>query len=125
MITALSYMYRDASNYKQHGEAYFEGRISFSERRAFAVHLSEVDGRQLYFLAEQVGLPNLREEWSTHFDDDHVWHEFVCFDILEKRRISTQESICDFVDRFCRTEWNTTLATATLTAWQRDTPVGH
>lgn len=125
MITVLSYMYRDASNYKQRKEIAFSGRVTDEEQAAFVAHLSEAGGgERRYFLAEQVGLRNLRDAWHTHFEDDHIWHESQGFDVVDRVE-PTKETISEFISRFCRTEWNIELATNRLKDWQRNTPVGH
>jgi hypothetical protein len=62
------YLYRDASNYKQRGEAVFANRTFLT--------LAEIEGRLraclkdgAFFIAGQLHLDALRE-------DDHPWHEF-------------------------------------------------
>ena len=69
----FQYLYRDASNYKQHGETVFTnhrrmliGEIE-KQIRAFLK-----DGG--YFIAQQV---NIEERFFDALDeDDHPWHEF-------------------------------------------------
>lgn len=67
------YLYRDASNYKQHGEAVFTNhrRVPIQEiEKQIRVFL--MDGE--YFIARQV---NLEERFfDALYDDDHPWHEF-------------------------------------------------
>ncbi len=67
------YLYRDASNYKQHGDAVFtnHSRLPIEEIenqiRAFLK-----DGE--YFIARQV---NIEERFfDALYEDDHPWHEF-------------------------------------------------
>ena len=69
------YMYRDASNYKQHGEAIFpnEKQLAVDEiEKQIRSFLS--DGE--YFIARQVHLEE--RFFDALYDDDHPWHEFVC-----------------------------------------------
>jgi hypothetical protein len=68
------YMYRDASNYKQHGEAIFTNPEHLS--------LLEIEGRLRaclqdgeFFIARQVGIEE--RFFDVLHDDDHPWHTFV------------------------------------------------
>lgn len=68
------YLYRDASNYKQHGDVIFTNPEHLP--------LLEIEGRVLaclqdgeFFIARQVGVEERFFE-ALH-DDDHPWHEFV------------------------------------------------
>ena len=70
----LVYLYRDASNYKQHGEV-----ILSNETR---LTVEEIDTRirallsdGLFFIARQVQLEE--RFFATVNEDDHPWHEFV------------------------------------------------
>ena len=67
------YLYRDASNYKQHGEAVFSNRDKLSlmkiEKR---VQASLHDGE--FFIARQVCLEEFF--FDSLYEDDHPWHEF-------------------------------------------------
>ena len=68
------YLYRDASNYKQHGEVILsnETQMTLEEvDQTIRSHLS--DGS--FFIAQQV---QLEERFFTVVnEDDHPWHEFV------------------------------------------------
>jgi hypothetical protein len=67
------YLYRDASNYKQHGEAIFTnaGHLSLLEIET-RIRASLHDGE--FFIARQV---HLEEFFFDVLDeDDHPWHEF-------------------------------------------------
>ena len=75
MNTLLEYLYRDASNYKQHGSVVLQGAISLKDIRPLLI-----DGE--YFIPSQAGLPDLRPQFKVQgFDyptgDDHEWHEIV------------------------------------------------
>lgn len=67
------YLYRDASNYKQHGEAVFTNhtRMSLDEVEK-QIRACLKDGK--YFIAQQV---NMEERFFDALcEDDHPWHEF-------------------------------------------------
>lgn len=67
------YLYRDASNYKQHGEAVFtnHGLLLIEEiEKQIRAFLKEGE----YFIAQQV---NIEERFfDALYEDDHPWHEF-------------------------------------------------
>lgn len=69
----FKYMYRDASNYKLHGETVFTNHtlLPLEEiEKQIRAYLS--DGE--YFIARQV---NIEERFfDALYDDDHPWHEF-------------------------------------------------
>ena len=70
----FAYMYRDASNYKQHGEAIF------SNEKQFPVDEIEKQIRSFlndgeFFIARQMHLEE--RFFDALYDDDHPWHEFV------------------------------------------------
>lgn len=66
MNTELSYLYRDACNYKTFSEVIIAGTMGVTEIQPFLM-----DG--LLFIPSEIGLPNLQPEDLT--EDDHVWHE--------------------------------------------------
>ncbi len=75
MNTLLEYLYRDASNYKQHGSVVLEGAISLKDIRPLLI-----DGE--YFIPSQAGLPDLQHKFKAQgfeypTEDDHAWHEMV------------------------------------------------
>jgi len=68
------YLYRDASNYKQHGEAILSNETQLAVEeidQTIRSHLS--DG--LFFIARQVQLEE--RFFAVISEDDHLWHEFV------------------------------------------------
>ena len=72
----LEYQYRDASNYKSCGLLLLHGSPAPHAEELIRQHCEA----QMYFVAEQVGIPPLYEA-LYHFsggptDDDHVFHEF-------------------------------------------------
>jgi hypothetical protein len=75
MNTLLEYLYRDASNYKQHGSVVLQGAISLKDIRPLLI-----DGE--YFIPSQAGLPDLQYKFKAQgfecpSEDDHTWHEIV------------------------------------------------
>ncbi|HBB67911.1 MAG: hypothetical protein A2X28_04030 [Elusimicrobia bacterium GWA2_56_46] len=57
MNTLLEYLYRDASNYKQHGRVVLQGVISLSSIRHLLFD-------KTYFIPSQVGLPDLQHKFQ-------------------------------------------------------------
>ncbi len=76
---SFKYLYRDASNYKLHGEAVFTNQtfmpIDEIEKQ---IRSCLKDGE--FFIARQV---NIEERFFDvlHEDDDHPWHEFNLVEI--------------------------------------------
>ena len=73
MNTRICYLYRDASNYKQHHEIVVEGELCFDDLKPFLI-----DG--IFFIPHDVGLPELQKNFAAQGfafpdEDDHVWHE--------------------------------------------------
>ncbi len=90
------YMYRDASNYKQHGEVILPNETQLTvEEVDTQIRSLLSDG--LFFIARQVQVEE--RFFDVVSEDDHPWHEFVmveattdpAFDPVpeEKRDIST------------------------------------
>lgn len=70
----VAYLYRDASNYKQHGE------VIFSNEKQLAVDEIEKQIRSflsdgLFFIAQQMHVEE--RFFDVVSDDDHPWHEVV------------------------------------------------
>lgn len=62
----ISYLYRDASNYKCWGTFVVKGSISIHDLRPYLID-------QEYFIPQRIGVPALTpEEFS---EDDHLFHE--------------------------------------------------
>ena len=70
---SFQYLYRDASNYKQRGEAVFTNRTCLSLTDIEAqIRACLKDGK--YFIARQI---NIEERFfDALYDDDHPWHEY-------------------------------------------------
>ncbi|MBI5955339.1 MAG: hypothetical protein HY865_27090 [Chloroflexi bacterium] len=70
----FAYMYRDAGNYKQHGEAVFGNKdILPVEDIETQIRSLLQDGE--FFIARQVQI--VERFFDDLHDDDHPWHEFV------------------------------------------------
>lgn len=67
--TRISYLYRDASNYKQHNEVVVSGTFTPEQIEAIIGCLDAGE----YFIPVQVGFPEERFEKIT--EDDHCWFE--------------------------------------------------
>ena len=70
----LIYLYRDASNYKQHGEVILSNETQMTLEEIDQQIRSQLsDG--LFFIAQQVQLEE--RFFAVISEDDHPWHEFV------------------------------------------------
>lgn len=68
------YLYRDASNYKQHGEVILSNETLLTvEEIDQQIHSHLSDG--LFFIAQQAQLEE--RFFAVVNEDDHPWHEFV------------------------------------------------
>jgi hypothetical protein len=74
MAIVFEYLYRDAGNFKNWGEACFKNEQGLSlDEIETRIQEGLIDG--MYFSAEKVGLPTLYfEERSEQLD--HEWHEY-------------------------------------------------
>ena len=75
MNTLFTYLYRDASNYKKHGEVVLRG--PFTEAQLTRLRSALFDGEN--FLAEKIGVPLVAHWAGDEFaenEDDHPFHEF-------------------------------------------------
>lgn len=81
----LTYLYRDASNYKFFCSIVLKGTLSYEE---VIPYLHEGD----YFLPKKIGLKSLIPEQSN--EDDHKWHELVSIEkTTEQDFIASAETI--------------------------------
>lgn len=69
MNTRISYLYRDASNFKQHNNVVVPGTFTQEQIETIISCLDEGE----YFIPVQVGFPEKRFESIT--EDDHCWFE--------------------------------------------------
>lgn len=104
MNTKISYMYRDASNYKQCEEVIFEGEITEAEKEVILNNRDE----GLYFIPSQVGLDDLQSRMTGYPNsDDHVWHELNENDIeIVSDNHTTFMSLKDFVSLWKNKKWD-------------------
>ena len=91
--TLVTYLYRDASNYKLYEETVLEGRITEDEIQEV---LGTLDMGE-YFIPGQVGLP--MPSFSDYNEDDHPWCELseASFD---KTGRSADMTVREFVEAF-------------------------
>lgn len=96
MNTLFSYLYRDASNYKQYEDIILEGTLNQEEINQ--IH-AKLDNKE-FFIPAQVGLENLQTR-MMHFpsEDDHIWHELTSIVLTEdapNTPITAEELLSNF-----------------------------
>jgi hypothetical protein len=105
MNTIVAYLYRDASNYKQHEKFILLGEITEEGKAAV---LSKLEGGE-NFIPSQVGLDDLQTRMPSEIgEDDHVWHELDsdCFS-LTKDAPTLKMTASELVKRFKAVKkWN-------------------
>ena len=69
MNTRMSYMYRDADNYKTHHDEVLSGEITQQQLMTIVDCLDD----KTYFIPHQLGLPEIRFDQVT--ESDHCWFE--------------------------------------------------
>ena len=84
--TKMSYMYRDACNYKSHAEVILNGRMSDAQA---AEILGTLDDGE-YFIPEAVGLDAPRES-VYDFDVDHPYWELKPYDFKDTDKAPTTD----------------------------------
>ena len=78
---SFQYMYRDASNYKQHGEVVFTNQAYMSmEEIENQIRACLQDGE--FFIARQVHTEE--RFFDALYEDDHPWHEYKCVETTTK-----------------------------------------
>lgn len=101
--TQITYMYRDASNFKQFETVILRGEMSEEDISLIIGKL--VDGT--FFIPEQVGLPRLQFRWSSLNNADHVYHELTREDItLTDLSPTIKITAKRLVDNFRHVKWN-------------------
>lgn len=96
--TQISYLYRDASNYKVYNECVVSGLLSKEQQETIISCLSEGE----FFIPHQVGLPEQRfdGEWT---EDDHCWFELDAYSFEETKEAPTVSITADeLVEAFCQ-----------------------
>jgi hypothetical protein len=105
-FTLFSYMYRDASNYKQHGEISFLGTITEDEEARLEAALDEGE----YFIATQVRVPEVFFEYGEDSaEDHHCWHEYSGVEPAMAATDPFNRTISQFIDE---------VVTASVAGWQ-------
>ena len=96
MNTKISYMYRDADNYKIYHSEVLSGEISQQQIEEITACLN--DGE--YFIPHQVGLAEKR--FDTITESDHPWFELhpECDFSHTHENPTIDLSVCKLVDRF-------------------------
>lgn len=102
--TDLSYVYRDADNYKQCERVVLTGTLTDLERATITSAL--LDG--IYFVPSDVGLLDLQSRfadgWRTEVD--HPWHELDMDAICTTTDAPTSdEDVHELAARFARVTW--------------------
>ena len=103
MNTKISYLYRDAGNYKQYNECIIAGALS-AKQICTILHCCDMGE---YFIPRQVGLPEHR--FDTYDPQaDHCWLELGAASFSETRESPTIAlTATELVNRFegCRNNW--------------------
>lgn len=113
----FKYMYRDASNYKQFGQAIFSGEFTPQDIERVIDNLHEGD----FFIPEDVGLQPLQEKFESVSIDDHPWHEIDFMTGTERSPFElTREyptdarSMHEFAEEFAQAKWDEMKASLTM-----------
>ena len=76
-FSVFEYLYRDAGNWKAWGQLLLDGAPNPNEISSLCANFESGE----FFIAEQLGIPTLFEEFWTQYggptQDDHPWHEFA------------------------------------------------
>lgn len=101
--TALSYLYRDASNYKQHADVIFSGALTLDEAHQLLNAMDEEDS----FVPSAVGLNDLQDMMCSDWDpeEDHPLHEIDGLALTDKQATETQTAQA-FLNAFLNADWN-------------------
>ncbi len=99
--THISYLYRDACNYKVHNEAIIRGELSAQQIDVIMGCLN--DGE--YFIPSQVELPE--ERFGSFTEDDHCWFELTRGGFSSVKEDATVDISADeLVKRFMKAKNN-------------------
>ena len=93
--TKISYLYRDADNYKMRHEVVIAGGMSEEQEKAIEDSLDE----GVYFIPSQVGLPD--DRFGSVTEADHPWFEWVGVEPTANRptlHVTAEELTAKFVD---------------------------
>ena len=93
--TQISYMYRDASNYKQATTVIFPGTL---EDKQSLLNLED-------FVPSAVGLEDLQHRFGPWTEDDHPYHEIT--EITETDLPPTENMSAEDFSKMCReADWD-------------------
>lgn len=105
----FSYLYRDASNYKQFGYVIFSGAFTPQDADCVNGNLHEGD----FFIPADVSLRSLPEDFGSLNIDDHPWHEIDFMTGTERSpfELTSEEptdarSVHQFAKEFAQTSWD-------------------
>lgn len=100
--TKITYLYRDADNYKQFGTAIFKGAMTSQQLETILAHLDEDGG----FIPGQVGMRDLQEMMATGWDNDldHPFHEITSIKLTEQP--ADNVSIDELARLFAEVSWD-------------------
>jgi hypothetical protein len=109
MNSKFSYLYRDASNYKQFGDVVFPGGYTEQDKDLLLGNLHDGD----FFIPGDVGLPSLQSKFGSVSIDDHPWHEINFIGETERSPFElTREdpndvrSVHQFAEEFAKAKWD-------------------
>lgn len=101
--TEFTYLYRDASNWKQFETIILEGEMSTEDIDLIMSRLEDED----LFLPEQVGLQRLQHRWGKLNEDDHAYHELNREDIkIVDLPSTTPMTAKELVENFRTVSWD-------------------
>ena len=100
--TYLSYLYRDADNYKHEHTVVFTGAATKEAAQALLNYVGPLDG----FVPSEVGLPDLQEQMLTGWTPgvDHPYHEVISIGLTNKET-SVGETFDDLAERWLKADW--------------------
>lgn len=114
--TRLTYMYRDASNYKYRGASVLSGGID----EELAARLSSSLESSEFFIATQIRVSELfPSDWPLE-QDDHCWHVLSDIESTDEepddRHGRTIAEFVDEVERVSREGWRVSIQCSALLA---------
>ncbi len=101
--TQITYMYRDASNWKQFETVILWGEMNDNDIETILSRLTDHN----LFLPEQVGLPRLQHRWENLNEDDGIYHELKLEDFTKSDLEPTVDMTAqELVENFRKVEWD-------------------
>lgn len=93
MNTRISYLYRDADNYKEYNECIIRGTMTEDQKARIIACLEE----EVYFIPSRVGMPEVKFENET--EADHPWFEWMDTELTDLKA-TLDITVDDLVARF-------------------------